>query len=220
MLQNKIACILRKKTLDAFPFLTKNRDILSPSLSFLVAVLVRPKNLKMEINMVFHTNISEFSALEFTVSETELPATRLIIKNSGFELYELWSTEEGHSHEVWVNTGKAQVVRLNITTSNGEASAEISEDATRQDIVDELVDLWLELRKVRRSIEAQYTDYDVDVLQSEPKPIQKFWNKVRDIEIGKELDPDHWDFMFKSPIDETVCAYFELSESDRLAITH
>ena len=220
MLQNKIACILRKKTLDAFPFLTKNRDILSPSLSFLVAVLVRPKNLKMEINMVFHTNISEFSALEFTVSETELPATRLIIKNSGFELYELWSTEEGHSHEVWVNTGKAQVVRLNMATSNGEASAEISEDATRQDIVDELVDLWLELRKVRRSIEAQYTDYDVDVLQSEPKPIQKFWNKVRDIEIGKELDPDHWDFMFKSPIDETVCAYFELSESDRLAITH
>jgi len=203
-----------------FPFLTKNRDILSPSLSFLVAVLVRPKNLKMEINMVFHTNISEFSALEFTVSETELPATRLIIKNSGFELYELWSTEEGHSHEVWVNTGKAQVVRLNMATSNGEASAEISEDATRQDIVDELVDLWLELRKVRRSIEAQYTDYDVDVLQSEPKPIQKFWNKVRDIEIGKELDPDHWDFMFKSPIDETVCAYFELSESDRLAITH
>ena len=203
-----------------FPFLTKNRDILSPSLSFLVAVLVRPKNLKMEINMVFHANISEFSALEFTVSETELPATRLIIKNSGFELYELWSTEEGHSHEVWVNTGKAQVVRLNITTSNGEASAEISEDATRQDIVDELVDLWLELRKVHRSIEAQYTDYDVDVLQSEPKPIQKFWNKVRDIEIGKELDPDYWDFMFKSPIDETVCAYFELSESDRLAITH
>jgi len=170
--------------------------------------------------MVFHTNISEFSALEFTVSETELPATRLIIKNSGFELYELWSTEAGHSHEVWFNTDKAQVVRLNTATSNGEASAEISEDATRQDIVDELVDLWLELRKVRRSIEAQYTDYDVDVLQSEPKPIQKFWNKVRDIEIGKELDPDHWDFMFKSPIDETVCAYFELSESDRLAITH
>ena len=30
--------------------------------------------------MVFHKNISEFSALEFTVSETELPATRLIIK--------------------------------------------------------------------------------------------------------------------------------------------
>ena len=170
--------------------------------------------------MVFHTNISEFSALEFTVSETELPATRLIIKNSGFELYELWSTEEGHSHEVWVNTGKAQVVRLNMATPNGEANAEISEDATRQDIVDELVDLWLELRKVRRSIEAQYTDYDVDVLQSEPKPIQKFWNKVRDIEIGKELDPDHWDFMFKSPIDETVCAYFELSETDRFAITH
>ena len=79
-----------------FPFLTKNRDILSPSLSFLVAVLVRPKNLKMEINMVFHTNISEFSALEFNVSETELTATRLIIKNSGFELYELWSTEQGH----------------------------------------------------------------------------------------------------------------------------
>ena len=50
--------------------------------------------------------------------------------------------------------------------------------------------------------------------------MQKFWNKVRDIEIGKELDPDHWDFMFKSPIDETVCAYFELSESDRFAITH
>ena len=174
----------------------------------------------MEINMVFHTNISEFSALEFTVSETELTATRLIIKNSGFELYELWSTEQGHSHEVWVNTGKAQVVRLNMATSNDAVSAEVSEDATRQDIVDELVDLWLELRKVRRSIEAQYSDYDVDVLQPEPKPMQKFWNKVRDIEIGKELDPDHWDFMFKSPIDETVCAYFELSESDRFAITH
>ena len=121
------------------PFLIKNRDILSPSLSFLVAVLVRPKNLKMEINMVFHTNISEFSALEFNVSETELTATRLIIKNSGFELYELWSTEQGHSHEVWVNTGKAQVVRLNMATSNDDVSAEVSEDATRQDIVDELL---------------------------------------------------------------------------------
>jgi len=170
--------------------------------------------------MVFHTNISEFSALEFNVSETELTATRLIIKNSGFELYELWSSEEGHSHEVWVNTGKAQVVRLKTATSNDAASAEVMEDATRQDIVDELVDLWLELRKVRRSFEALYSDYDVDVLQPEPKPMQKFWDKVRDIEIGKELDPDHWDFMFKSPIDETVCAYFELSESDRFAITH
>ena len=92
--------------------------------------------------------------------------------------------------------------------------------------MDEIVDLWGELRAIRNhftsnSAEYDYTEEeDLYIIQKPPSPLDKFWQKVAEAKVMIEEDQEGWDFVVKDFIDATVFAYYDLSKDDRLAIVH
>ena len=71
------------------------------------------------------------------------------ISDAGFDLLEICHKDEIHLHEIWKNSKTSEVIRFNIIQEDLTDEVDECEDASRQDVVSELVDLWLELRAIR-----------------------------------------------------------------------
>jgi hypothetical protein len=63
-------------------------------------------------------------------------------------------------------------------------------------------------------------DPDEKLVKKEETPMERFFNAVDDFRNERENSPDTRRFMFSADVDETICAFNELAESDRLAIIH
>ena len=92
--------------------------------------------------------------------------------------------------------------------------------------MDELVDLWGELRVIRNYLAPNFAEYDdieeddLYIIQKPPSPLEKFWQKVAEAKVMIEEDQEGWDFLIKDVVDATVFAYYDLPEADRRAIVH
>lgn len=169
--------------------------------------------------MTFQFNFPQTENANFTVSPNTLENARLALRHADFEILEIWHEDEIHVYEVWQHTCSGVQIRLDV----GQETAAKDEplEATRQDVVNELVDLWIELRAIRRHFTEAPDYYDEYSSIVRPKtPLQRFWEKVSEFELERAADPEVWSFIFNTGVDETVCAYNELSAQDRLAITH
>jgi hypothetical protein len=176
--------------------------------------------------MTFQFKFSKANEAVLTVTKFELEEARIEIQNAGYELLEIWHCDDDHSHEIWNHSARQETVRLNITPHDGDDDTNVPADATRSDIVGELVDLWLEIRAIRDHFAAEanntnnHFDDDHYLMKQKSTPIERFWQKVRETKALKETDPVEWDFIINKEIDESVFAFFELSESDRSSIIH
>ena len=172
--------------------------------------------------MTFQFKFSKINEPYINIIAGELDAARTEVCNAGFELFEIWEHEDTHSHEVWKNLNTSESIRFNLIPKKQDDQ----QDASRQDVVDELVDLWGELRAIRNhftrnSAEYDYTEEeDLYIIQKPPSPLDKFWQKVAEAKVMIEEDQEGWDFVVKDFIDATVFAYYDLSKDDRLAIVH
>tara|TARA_B110000003_G_C16542853_1_gene493496 strand:- start:401 stop:946 length:546 start_codon:yes stop_codon:yes gene_type:complete len=181
---------------------------------------VRPTKIgEEEIDMTFQFNFSQAENANFTVTSSALENARLALRHANFEILEIWHEGEEHIYEIWQNTVSGTQIRLDI--EQDDVVEEEPSEATRQDVVNELVDLWIELRAIRRHF-TEAPDYfdECENIERSTTPLQRFWLKVREFELERAADPELWSFIFNTGVDETVCAYNELSAQDRLAITH
>lgn len=177
--------------------------------------------------MTFQFKLSEVKQPYLNIAEGELDKVRLEVSEAGFELMEIWHNDGQHSHEIWKNSVTSEDIKFNIIQGGevDEATA-TEEDASRADVVSELVDLWLELRAIRN----HFTDApkqtgindedDLYLFNKQLTPLERFWGKVREAKELKETDQAEWDFIINRNIDETIFAFFELSDADRSAIIH
>jgi Arc/MetJ-type ribon-helix-helix transcriptional regulator len=178
------------------------------------------------MNMTFQFKFSKIDDAFLNVRERELEEARLELQGAGYELLELWHSCEKHCHEIWVNSARQEKIRLNINFQKEDDETNPPTDASRSDIVSELVDLWLEMRAIRDHFTEQKTDteaqYDDDhyLMKRTSTPMERFWQKVRETKDLKDTDPAEWNFIINKEIDESVFAFFELSESDRSSIIH
>ena len=172
--------------------------------------------------MTFQFKFSKINESYMNISTGDLDKARTEVSNAGFELFEIWENKDTHSHEVWKNLNTSETIRFNLIPEKQDDQ----QDASRQDVVDELVDLWGELRAIRNhftrnSAEYDYTEEeDLYIIQKPPSPLDKFWQKVAEAKIMIEEDQEGWDFVIKDSIDATVFAYYDLAKDDRLAIVH
>jgi len=177
--------------------------------------------------MTFQFKFSEVKPRYLNITEGELDKVRLEVSEAGFEIMEIWHNDDQHSHEIWKNSVTSENIKFNII-QEGEVdeTAAPEEDASRADVVSELVDLWLELRAIRNHFtgsfeQTEINDEDDNYLFKKPlTPIERFWRKVREMKELKETDRAEWDFIVNDNIDETIFAFFELSDADRSAIIH
>ena len=153
------------------------------------------------------------------VTLEELDAVRKVMLKSSFELFEIKHIEDQHVSETWRQSGTDKQICLEII---GETKVEdIEKPATLQNVVDELVDLWIELRAIRNNTLSAYDEDENLVFPRKlPTSLDLFWQNVDQQREKRNADPEGWSFRFKSFVDEYVCAYNELDPIDQKAITH
>ena len=112
---------------------------------------------------------------------------------TGFELLEMREFESGPCDETWFSPANDNKVRVNITSL--EEVLEQEEDASRTELVGEVIDLWFELRAIRNLLSE---DPDDMLVQKEDTPMERFFSSVQDFRNELESAPDRWKFMFSS----------------------
>ena len=173
--------------------------------------------------MTFQFKFSKINETNIDINASDLEKTRIELTNEGFELFEICTYEERHSYEVWQNSNKSERIRFNIIPEKQDDEVIDQQDASRQDVVNELVDLWVELRAIRNHFTYNYDDIEDDDfyrIQKPPSPLDKFRKKVAETKTLIEEDQEEWNFVIREDVDAEVFAYYDLSPTDRLAIVH
>jgi len=169
--------------------------------------------------MSYQFNFASSEKLIHQVTLEELDAVRKVMLKSSFELFEIKHIEDQHVSETWRQSGTDKQICLEIISET--KVEDIEEAATLQNVVDELVDLWIELRAIRNNTLSAYdADENLVFPRKPPTSLDLFWQNVDQQREKRNADPEGWSFRFKSFVDEYVCAYNELDPIDQKAITH
>ena len=156
--------------------------------------------------------INKNSLETITVDVTEIKNIQSLLIKTNYELNEIWTPDEGNEVQVWSNKKLKKVIKVTITEDNP------IEDNTSK-VVNELVDLWLELRAIRNAVE--YNDDDYSYLsEKEPTAFEKYHSKVEEIEEEWNDNQNYMNKIFKDNIDPSVLAYLHLDEDDKLLLTN
>jgi len=112
---------------------------------------------------------------ELDVDVASLENVRRCLAATGFELLEMREFESGRCDETWSHPASANKVRLNVTSP--EATVDQEPDASRSELVSEVIDLWFELRAIRTLLSE---DLDDMLVQKEETPMERFFSFVQD----------------------------------------
>jgi len=148
----------------------------------------------------------------FTVNKAELKNIESLLVKTNFELYEIWTPDNDNEVQVWSNKKLKKKIQVTITEDDP-----IEDNTTK--VINELVDLWLELRAIRNAVEYNDDDF-VYKNVIEPTAYEKFKSKFEEMESEWNNEENHWDKIFKDNIDPSVLAYLYLDDEDKLLLTN
>ena len=147
-----------------------------------------------------------------TVDITEIEKIQSLLLKSNFELDEIWTPDEDNEVQVWSNRKLKKVIHITITEDNP-----IEDNTTK--VVNELIDLWVELRAIRNAVEDCEDDYAYKTVR-ELSAFEKYNSKVEEFEEEWKDDDNHLKKIFKDNIDPSVLAFLDLDENDKLLLTN
>lgn len=147
-----------------------------------------------------------------TVNKTELKNIESLLVKTNFELYEIWTPDEDNEVQVWYNKKLKKNIQVTITEDDP-----IEDNTTK--VINELVDLWLELRAIRNAVEYNEDDYAYQNVK-EPSALEKYTSKVKELEEEWEDSENYLNKIFKDNIDPSVLAYLHLDDDDKLLLTN
>ncbi len=147
-----------------------------------------------------------------TVNKTELKNIESLLVKTNFELYEIWTPDEDNEVQVWSNKKLKKNIQVTITKDDP-----IEDNTTK--VINELVDLWLELRAIRNAVEYNEDDYAYQNLK-EPSALEKYTSKVKELEEEWEDSENYLNKIFKDNIDPSVLAYLHLDDDVKLLLTN
>ena len=156
--------------------------------------------------------MTKHSLEAITVDITEIDNIQSLLLKTNYELNEIWTPDEDNEVQVWSNKKLKKVLNVTITDDNP------IEDNTSK-VVNELVDLWLELRAIRNALEYNEEDYSYKIIK-EPSAFEKYYSKVEEIEEEWNENENYMSKIFKDNIDPSVLAYLHLDEDDKLLLTN
>ena len=156
--------------------------------------------------------INKNSLETITVDLTELENIQSLLVKTNYDLFEIWTPDEENEIQVWSNKKLKKVINITITDDNP------IEDNTSK-VINELVDLWLELRAIRNAVEYTDEDYSYKKIR-EPSAFEKYNSKVEELEEEWNDNENYMSKIFKDNIDPSVLAYLHLDEDDKLLLTN
>ena len=147
-----------------------------------------------------------------TVDITEIEKIQSLLLKTNYELNEIWTKDENNEVQVWSNKKLKKLINVTISENNP-----IEDNTTK--VVNELVDLWLELRAIRNAVECIDDDYSYKT-EKEASAYEKYHSKVEEIEEEWNDNENYLSNIFKDNIDPSVLAYLHLDEDDKLLLTN
>lgn len=147
-----------------------------------------------------------------TVDIAEIEKIQSLLLKTNYELNEIWTPDEGNEVQVWINKELRKTIHVNITEDNP-----IEDNTTK--VVNELIDLWVELRAIRNAVEDYEDDYAYKTVR-ELSAYEKYNSKVEEFEEEWKDDDNHLKKIFKDNIDPSVLAFLDLDENDKLLLTN
>ena len=156
--------------------------------------------------------INKNSLETISVDITEIEKIQSLLLKTNYELNEIWTKDENNEVQVWSNKKLKKLINVTITEDNP-----IEDNTTK--VVNELVDLWLELRAIRNAVECIDDDYSYKT-EKEPSAYEKYHSKVEEIEEEWNDNQNYMSKIFKDNIDPSVLAYLHLEEDDKLLLTN
>ena len=147
-----------------------------------------------------------------TINKTELKNIESLLVKTNFELYEIWTPDEDNEVQVWFNKKLKKNIQVTITEDDP-----IEDNTTK--VINELVDLWLELRAIRNAVEYNEDDYAYQHVK-EPSALEKYTSKVKELEEEWEDSENYLNKIFRDNIDPSVLAYLHLDDDDKLLLTN
>ena len=156
--------------------------------------------------------MTKHSLETITVDVTEIENIQSLLIKTNYELNEIWTPDEDNEVQVWSNKKLKKVINVTITEDNP-----IEDNTTK--VVNELVDLWLELRAIRNAVECNEEEYYFQT-SIDPTTFEKYLSKVEEIEEEWNDNENYMSKIFKDNIDPSVLAYLHLDEDDKLLLTN
>ena len=146
-----------------------------------------------------------------SVFKSKLPEAQTILAGLNFELLEIWSPDEGNDTEVWVHAKSKKTIHI-IVIEN--------EDASRDDVVNELIDIWYEIRDLKEGILSIFSEEDELLASETVTPEESFRIKVLKTAEEWSSQENVSNFIYNKNIDPTVLTYLKMSEEEKSKITH
>ena len=140
----------------------------------------------------------------------KLHETQKVLTAANFELDEIWTPDQGNESQIWSNSKNKSVIEIRIT--------ENIEDATREDIKNEIIDVWYEIRCIREVFDSLLEEDAAIVNSNDCTDVQRFENRVKETEYEWSNDKEKMDFLYKSKIDPRILTYLRLDEEEKQKI--
>ncbi len=146
-----------------------------------------------------------------SITSQTLAEAQKVLVSANFELEEIWSPDNKEEIQIWSNSETDALVQLKIVSDE--------KDASRKDIVNEIIDVWYEIRSIREVFD-QLIEEEETFISEEEDYLLKFENKVKATRLEWEQNKDKMEFLYNSNIDPTVLTYLRLNEDEKERIVN
>ena len=148
-----------------------------------------------------------------TINVAEIKNIQSLLLKTNYKLNEIWTPDEGNEIQIWFNKKLKTIIKVIITDNNP-----IEDNTTK--VVNELVDLWLELRAIRNAVEhTEGDDYCYKTIKK-PTALEKYYSSLEELEDEWNDNESYMSKIFKDNIDPSVLAYLHLDEDDKFLLTN
>ena len=144
------------------------------------------------------------------VTPYKLAETQKILMAASFELEEIWTPDDDDEFQIWSNPKNNSVIEVKVVSDE--------KDVTRKDVVNEIIDVWYEVRSIREVFDALLDEESDFVSYKEEDFYSNFENKVKAAEIEWEQDKEKMNFLYKNKIDPRVLTYLSMDDDEKVRI--
>ena len=149
---------------------------------------------------------------QIKVSLSNLNSIQSLLSKSKFELVEIWTPDDGNEKQVWFNKHINIEITLLIT--------EIKTCSDNDELVNEVRDLWFELRAIRDVMEEYYLEPHVEIKNKSINSFSRYQDQVKEYEGEWKENKTYWTKLFNKNIDPSTLAFLNLDDEDKQNLTN
>ncbi len=149
---------------------------------------------------------------QIKVSLSNLNSIQSLLSKSKFELVEIWTPDDGNEKQVWFN----KYINIKITL----LITEINTCSDNDELVNEVRDLWFELRAIRDVMEEYYLEPHVEFKDKSINSFSRYQDQVKEYEGEWKENKTYWTKLFNKNIDPSTLAFLNLDDEDKQNLTN